>query len=164
MDPAFFEGAVNNVFFDLLDGDRRLVDSQHAGGFARRRTDASGELGEIIRRVQRADGFFPASVIHEIIPVGNDVVDWASGVAERDATIHASRALGAKFFFGEVLIDFEPVVYALDDRAACGVLARELHESGVLTHGAPALLPRPEPAAEPPGCIAAANGLRRARA
>src|SRR6185312_13119065 len=100
---------------------------------------------------KHADGFLPASVIHEIIPVGNDVVDWASGVAERDAAIHAARALCAEFFFGEVLVDFEPVVYTLDDRAARGVFAWELHESGVLTHGAPALLLRPGPTAERQG-------------
>src|SRR5882757_625935 len=75
MDPAFFKSTINDIFFDLFDGYWRLVDSQHAGGFAGRGADTSSELGEIIGGVQLADSFFPASVIDEIVPVGDDVVN-----------------------------------------------------------------------------------------
>ena len=54
------EGAVDDGLFDLLDGDRRLVDAQHAGGFAGRRTDAAGEFREIVGGVQHG-GWLPAS-------------------------------------------------------------------------------------------------------
>jgi hypothetical protein len=47
-DEALFEGAIDDRLFDLLDGDRRLVDAEHAGGFAGRRTDAAGEFGKLL--------------------------------------------------------------------------------------------------------------------
>jgi hypothetical protein len=59
-DKALGEGAVDDGLFDLLDGDRRRVDAQHAGGFARRGTDAAGEFGEIVGGVQLAHGLAPA--------------------------------------------------------------------------------------------------------
>ena len=64
-------------------------------GFARRRTDASGELREVVGGVQTADRFLPAAAIDQIVPVGNDVGERAAGVAERHAAIHAARALRA---------------------------------------------------------------------
>ena len=69
--------------------------------------------GKLLVACNCADGFFPAAVIHQIVPVRNDVVDRASGVAERHAAIHAARALWAQFFFGKILIDLEPVVHPL---------------------------------------------------
>ena len=60
MNAAFFEGAIDDGLLDLLDGDRRLVDAEHAGGFARRGADAAGEFGEIVGGVQTA-GWLPAS-------------------------------------------------------------------------------------------------------
>ena len=119
-DPAFEKAALDDVLFDLLDRDRRLVDAEHARGFAGRGTDAAGELGEIVGGVQLADGFFPAAAIDQIVPVGNEIVDGTAGVAERNAAIHAARALLAQLFFREILIDFEPVVHALQRPAGAG--------------------------------------------
>jgi len=45
-------------FFNLLDGDRRLVDAEDAGRFAGCGADASGELREIIGGVQTPHRFF----------------------------------------------------------------------------------------------------------
>ena len=91
--PAFLESALDDVFFDLLDRHRRLIDAEHARGFAGRGTNSSGKFREIVGGVQLADGLFPASAINQIIPVRNEIVDRASGVAERHAAIHAARAL-----------------------------------------------------------------------
>ena len=102
MDPAFGESALHDIFFDLLDGDGRLVDAQHARRFARRGTDASGEFGEIIGRVQLAYRALSSGRDRRVVPVGNEIVDRASGLTERDAAIHAARALCAQFLFGEV--------------------------------------------------------------
>ena len=44
----------------------------------------------------------PAVAIDQIVPVGNDVVHRAAGVAERHAAIHAARALRADLLLGEV--------------------------------------------------------------
>ena len=37
MNPAFVEAALDDGLLDLLDGDRRLVDAEHARRFAGRR-------------------------------------------------------------------------------------------------------------------------------
>ena len=66
-----------------------------------RGADAAGELGEIVGGVQLAHRVFPASAINQIVPVGNEIADGASGLAEGHAAIHAARALLAKFFFRE---------------------------------------------------------------
>ena len=90
------------------------VDAEHARGFARRGTDATGEFGEIVGGVQLADGVFPAAAIDEIVPVGDEVADGTSRLAEGDAAIHAARALLADLVFGKILINLEPVVHALE--------------------------------------------------
>src|SRR3712207_7073873 len=48
--------AVDDAVLDLLDRHRvALADLEHAGGLARRRAQAPGELGEVVRRVQLLD-------------------------------------------------------------------------------------------------------------
>src|SRR6266705_3204092 len=89
--------------------------------------------------MQLADCLFPTTFIDEIIPVGDQIVYRASGLAERHTAIHASRTLLAELFFGEILVDLEPVVYAFEYRPARSQLAGVVHEAGGLTHVAPAL-------------------------
>ena len=48
VDPTFGEGAIDDGLLDVLDGHGRLVDSEHAGGFAGRGAQAAGEFGEVI--------------------------------------------------------------------------------------------------------------------
>src|SRR5262249_13880353 len=69
MDPSLLERVVDNVLFDLLNGNRRLIDAQHAGGFAGGRADTAGKLGKIISGMQLPDGFLPAATIDQVIPV-----------------------------------------------------------------------------------------------
>src|SRR5207244_11429730 len=45
--PAFFEAALDDALFNLLDRHRRLINPEDAGRFARRGTYPPGELGEI---------------------------------------------------------------------------------------------------------------------
>src|SRR3546814_8156302 len=45
-----------------------------AGGLARGWADATGELGEVVRRVEVAAGFLPIVAIDQIVPVGDLVV------------------------------------------------------------------------------------------
>ena len=110
-DPAFLPTVVDDGALDVLDRDRRLVDAEHARAFARRGANAAGELGEIIRLVQALERFFPQAAIDEIVPFGDEIVDRAAaghaaderaGVAERNAAIHAARALLAEFFLRHV--------------------------------------------------------------
>ena len=108
---SFREASIHNALFNLLDGHGRRVDAEHASRFARRGTNASSKFGKIVCRMKLAHRFLPAPVIDEIIPVGNQIVDRAAGMAERDAAIHAARPLRAQFVLGEVLINLEPVVH-----------------------------------------------------
>ena len=82
---ALRDGAVGDLAFDGLDGDRIVVDVERAGRFARRRTDAAGEFREIVGRVQVARGFVPVAAIDQIVPVRNLVVDRAAGRRAGDA-------------------------------------------------------------------------------
>ena len=108
-DPAFVPALVDDRDFDVLDRDRRRVDAEHARAFARRGADAAGELGKIVRLVQALERLLPEAAIDEVVPLGDEVVDRAAaghaaderaGVAERDAAIHAARALLRSFFSG----------------------------------------------------------------
>ena len=56
MNPAFVPGALDDAALDELDGDGRLIDAEHAGGFAGRGADAAGELRKVVGGVQAADG------------------------------------------------------------------------------------------------------------
>src|SRR5205809_128020 len=72
--PTFFEASVHNTFFNLLDGDRWLVDAEHTCRLTRRRTDTSGKLGKVVGSMQPTDCLFPHTAVHQVIPVRNDVV------------------------------------------------------------------------------------------
>jgi hypothetical protein len=123
VNPALFPAALDNGALDELDGNGRLIDTQNAGSLARRGADAPRELRKVVGGVKAANGGLPAAVVDQVVPVGNEVVDRAAGVAEGDAAIHAARALLALFFFRKRLVNFEPVVDPLFDFAAGGLLA-----------------------------------------
>ena len=103
--------AVNDGALDLLDGDRRIIDAEHARAFARRRTNAAGELGKIVGLVQPVQCLFPEAAVNKVIPLRDQIIDRAAaghaaderaGVAEGDAAIHAARALLFQFGFRHV--------------------------------------------------------------
>src|ERR1019366_4338935 len=133
-DVALGESAVDDGFLDLLDGDRRLNDAQHAGGFTGRGTNAPGEFREIIGGVQLPHRFLPAPLVHQIVPIGNDVGERTTGVAKGDAAIHAARRLGAQVVVGERQVDFGPVLDAHDGVATLGHFPRVFHEAGDFSH------------------------------
>ena len=135
--PAFAEPVLDDLLFDDLDRHRRLVDAQHAGGFARRRADAAGELRKIVGGVQRADRLAPVVAVHQIVPIRNHVVQRTAVVAKRHAAIHATRALGLNFLVGKILVNLEPVVDTFGDRAALRKLARVFEEARDFTHARP---------------------------
>ena len=137
VNPAFVPGALHDGTLDELDGNRRLVDAEHARGFARCGADAAGELGKIVRRMEAANGGLPAVAVDEIVPVGNEVVDRAAGVAKRHTAIHAASALLALFLLGERLVDFEPILDALVGLAPRGLCPFDFQKASDLTHVAP---------------------------
>ena len=93
LDPALFPAAIDDRAFDRLDGHRVVVDVQRARRLAGRGADAAGELREIVGRVQDLERVLPAVAADQIVPVGDEVVDRAAVVTERNAAIHAARAL-----------------------------------------------------------------------
>ena len=143
LDPAFLPATFNHRTLDELDGDRRLIDAEDTCGLARRGADAAGELREVVGGVEAANGGLPTAVVDKVVPVGNEVVDRAAGMAKRYAAIHAAGTLLALFFFGKWLVDLEPVMDPLLNLAAGGLLALNLKKAGILTHAAP-LWPSPE--------------------
>src|SRR5205085_9109912 len=84
LDPATVHQAVGDLAFDRFDGDRIVLDVQRAGGFARRGTNAPGDLREIVGRVQVARGLFPVAGVDEVVPVRNLVVVLATRRARLD--------------------------------------------------------------------------------
>ena len=136
--PSFFEATLDDVLFDLLDCHRRVGDAEDACGFAGSGANASGEFRKIIGRMKLPHGFFPSAAVYKVVPVRDQVVDRASGVAEGDATIHATGALSAQFVFGGIDVNLKPVIHALGDGAALGMLWPILDESRRFTHVAPA--------------------------
>ena len=93
LDPAFFPGAVHDLAFDGLDGDRAVDDVQGAARLAGRGADAAGEFREIVGGVQVLGRGAPLVAIDQVVPVGNQVVDRAALVTEGNAAIHAARRL-----------------------------------------------------------------------
>src|SRR5438067_12312689 len=67
-DPALLPRARDDRELDLLDRDRvALLDLQHARGLARRGTEATGELGEVVRAVELVDRLAPAVAVDEVV-------------------------------------------------------------------------------------------------
>ncbi len=95
-DPAFRICAVDNRAFDGLDRDRRVLDVQSTGRFARRRTYTPGDFREVVGREQIARGFGPVAPVCKVVPVRDLVVDRTADVTIGDAAIHAARRLIAR--------------------------------------------------------------------
>ena len=122
---TFRDRTVGDLAFDGFDRDRVVVDIERAGRLARRRTDAAGEIREIVGRVQVARGLVPMAAIDQIVPVRNLVVHRAAGgragdaagaVAIGHAAIHAARSLVADVLVRQRQHEFVPVLDTLLDR------------------------------------------------
>jgi hypothetical protein len=141
--PSLRKATIDDGGLDGLDRDGWGADAEHAGTFAGRRTDASGDLRKVVGPVESTESILPAPVIHEIVPLGDEVVDRAAGghagelrpgVAEGDATVHAAGALLLELLGGEVLVELVPILETLRGAALCRYLAGELEKSGGLAH------------------------------
>ena len=98
--PARLEGVLDDGHLDGLDGDRIVVDAEHARSLAGRRAEATGPLGKVVGGVQPLDGVVPAVAIDEVVPVGDQVAQRAALVTEGDATVHAAGRLLLKLLAG----------------------------------------------------------------
>src|SRR6202035_4704166 len=143
LDPAIVPGAVDDGAFDGLDGDGIVVDVERAGGLARRRADAAGELRKVVGRVQVARGFFPVVLIDQIVEIRNLVVDRAAGRARRhragavaigNAAIHAARGLVAGVLFAQRDDELTKALHALGDRLILAIVPLDLQKTCNLAH------------------------------
>ena len=134
-DPTLVERTIDNRRFDGFDRDRGIIDAQHARAFARRRTQAAGELREIVGRMQALDRRAPVIAIDEIVPVGNEITERASLMAERNAAVHAPGRLALERPRRIRQVNLEPVADALRDGTRRLLRADDFQKSGRLTHG-----------------------------
>src|SRR5438309_2600282 len=74
-DPAFVEPMLDDRQLDALDRHRVVVDAQHARSLARRRTEPSGPLREVVRGVQAVERLAPVVLVDQVVPVRDDVAE-----------------------------------------------------------------------------------------
>ena len=123
---------VNDGLLVKLDHGRRLVG----------RADAAGDFGEVVGHGQTVVGVFPLALTDQVVPLGNQVAQRASGHAERGATIHAAGRLrlGPRLQAG-FGVNVEPVLDTLLNGAFSQLSAgTDLQESSRVAHVS-ALLP-----------------------
>ena len=134
LDPALGPAALDDSVLDRLDRHRLLDEVERAGGLARRRADAAGDIGEIIGLMQHLQRALHVVAVNEIVPVGDDVVDRAGVVAIGRAAIHAARALPAQLVIGQRAREFAPMLDAVGDRRVATLAPLELQEAGRFAH------------------------------
>jgi len=123
--PSFLPAFVDNRALDAFDGHRGLDAAKRAGTFTRRGANASGELGKVIGSIKPFQRLAPKAVIDEIVPFGNQVIDGTtgghaidkkSGLAERNATVHATRTLNFELILAQVKMKFIPIAETFQRR------------------------------------------------
>src|SRR5277367_4923279 len=132
--PALVPAFIHNRMFDRFDANRVGIDTQRACLFAWRGTNTTGEFRKIISRMQCIERTLPVLPINKIVPVGDDVVYRAASYAERDAAIHAARALNFRFFVRQVVQKFSVMPDAFTRRFRRLMQALKFHESGYFSH------------------------------
>ena len=116
--PAHLKAMIDDCTFDCFNGYRRICDAKAARAFAGRRADPPGEFRKIVGAVQSIQRIAPATLIDQIVPFRDQVVDRAArghvghhvtGVAERYATVHAPGALNLQVHLRKMLVKLLPV-------------------------------------------------------
>src|SRR5690606_2883104 len=74
---------LSNAFFDVLDGYRRLVDTEYTSRFTWGRADPAGKFREIVGAGKNFVCLLPVSPVHCVIEIRNDVPQGTSVVTER---------------------------------------------------------------------------------
>jgi hypothetical protein len=130
LDPSLRPSAIDDFDLNLLNGHRILIDANDACCFTRCRAEPTCEFRKVIGCVQAIDGVSPAISKHQIVPVGNQISEWTSVVAERDTAVHASAGLFANLGDRKVFVDLFPISQANGNLSPRRKLAVVLHESG----------------------------------
>ena len=117
--------------------DRVVVEVEGAGFLARGRTDAAGEFRKVVGRVQDVECTAPIVLVDQVVPVRDDVVDWATLMAEGDAAIHATGALLRDLLMVHRDNKLAEVPYAVAGRRVLPVPPVDLQKPGNLAHYSP---------------------------
>ena len=106
LDQAIIPGPVNDGIFNVLDGDRTVDEAGDARALAGCGADTSGELREVVGLVQPIDGVGPLSVVDQIVPLRDEVIDRTArlGLAEGSAAVHATGGLDLALDLGMLLL------------------------------------------------------------
>jgi hypothetical protein len=100
---------------DLMPTGAALMPSVQAD-FAGCRTDAAGEVGKIVGRMQDFQRLLPVTAVNQIVPVRNDVVDRTAVVAERNTAVHTTCALNLGILVGQCKHELLEILQSLFDR------------------------------------------------
>ena len=131
--PSSNAFSMMDTSMDLIVTGSSLMPSTHEPSHGAG-TQTAGELREIVRRVQPLDRRLPAIAVDEIVPVGNQIAQRASLMAERDAAVHAPRALLPQLLLRIRQIHFVPVLQPLGHRTGRRLLAMNFDEACWFTH------------------------------
>ena len=133
--PSLREPALDDGKLDLLDRDGARVDGKSAGSLTRGGADPAGDLGEVVRHLQAHERLTPVPVVDQVIPFRDQVVDGAAGgVAERDAAVHAARALLGKLLIRKRFRELLPRLHALFGREVMAGFPIELKKPRGMPH------------------------------
>src|ERR1700757_1395419 len=78
-DPTRLPTFVDDRAFQVLNRNRRRVNSENARALAGSGANATGKVGKIVGFVQPFESFFPQPAVNEIVPFRNQVMDGATG-------------------------------------------------------------------------------------
>src|SRR5262249_46589905 len=79
--------------------------------------------------MKRVECRLPAVATHKLVPVGDQVIDWAAVVAERDTAIHAARTLPADLGRRQRQDEFGPRLETRLDLLVRPILALDLEKA-----------------------------------
>ena len=121
--------------------------------------------GKLLVACSCAIASWKRSLIHEVVPVGDQVAQWAAVVAERNPAVHAARALVAQLLHRSLQLELAVVADALTRIPLWDPVALDLQEAAELAHQGPASPTASSDrfAACPPLAAAAANASSRSR-
>ena len=134
LDPALRPTPVDDGVLNRLDTHRVAIEIDHASGLARSGANATGEFGEVVRAVQHGQSVLPVVVEHQVVEVGDDVVDRAATVAKRRTAVHATRALRLGLLGAQANDELFVVLQALGHGLVALFDALKLHEPSDFSH------------------------------
>ena len=140
---ALLEGGLDDVKLIVVRRHRRVIEALDAGLLAERRADTTRELREVVRLQKTAQRVGDVAVVDLIVPLRAEIVERAArehtrqlhaGLAERNAAVHAARALLPTLLLREGDVKFLEIFDTLLYRNVFIFFSRIIEKSCYLTH------------------------------